>query len=129
MSAILCNKVIPLHDGVVVTDMNFDNQTTNSGLIIGSDDGKSEGIKPRWAKVYAIGKDQHKVKIGDWILVDHGRWTRKIKIKDSTGQEVEIRRVETKSIIMKGEYKPSDVYLGKSNKSTTQTFDFSKPMF
>jgi|688.fasta_scaffold22398_3 hypothetical protein len=129
MSLIKCNKVIPIHDGIIVTDMSFDNQVTDTGIIVGSDDGKSEGIKPRWAKVFAIGKDQTSVKIGDWILVEHGRWTRNVKIEDETGNEYEIRRVEPKSIIMKGDTKPSDVYLGKSNKSTTQTFDFSKPMF
>lgn len=129
MSAITCNKITPLHDGVIVTEMNFDIQTTAGGIIVGSDDGKSEGIKPRWGKVYAIGKDQSDIKVGEWILIEHGRWTRSVKIQDSSGQEIDIRRVETKSIIMKGDYKPADVYLGKSNKSTVQTFDFSDRMF
>ena len=129
MSTIVCNKIVPIHDGVIVTDMNFESQTTETGIIVGSDDGKSEGIKPRWAKVYAIGKDQKDVKIGDWILIEHGRWTRGVNITTETDDEIEIRRVETKSIIMFGAKKPNDVYLGKSNKSTTQTFDFSKPMF
>lgn len=129
MSSIKCNKIIPLHDGVVITEMNFDSQVTDGGIIIGSDDGKSEGIKPRWGKVYAVGKDQSEIKIGDWILVEHGRWTRSISIEDSSGNIFEIRRVETKSIIMKSEVKPSGVYLGKSNKSTQQTFDFSERMF
>lgn len=129
MSVINCNYVKPLHDGVIVTDMNFDIQTTSSGIIVNSDDGKSEGIKPRWAKVYAVGKDQTSIQVDDWILVEHGRWTRQAKIKDSSGIDIEIRRVETKSIILKSKNKPTDVYLGKSNKATTQTFDFSKPMF
>lgn len=129
MSLIHCNTVTPLHDGVIVTEMNFDVQKTAGGIIVGSDDGKSEGIKPRWGKVYAIGKDQHDVKVGDWILVEHGRWTRTLKVVDASGEPVELRRVETKSIILVGDRKPTDVYLGKSNKSTTQTFDFSQPMF
>lgn len=129
MNSISCHEIHPLHDGVIITEMNFDVQTTAGGIIIGSDDGKSEGIKPRWGKVYAIGKDQSDIKIGEWILIEHGRWTRSIKIKDHTGEEFEIRRVETKSIIMKSDTKPNDVYLGKSNKSTTQTFDFSQRMF
>ena len=129
MSVIKCNTVIPLHVGVIICDMNFDVQKTASGIIIGSDDGKSEGIKPRWGKVYSIGKDQKYIKVGDWILIEHGRWTRSLKIQDATGMQVELRRVEVKSIIMIGDEKPTDVYLGKSNKSTTQTFDFSNPMY
>ena len=129
MSIIKCNTVIPLHDGVIVSNMNFDVQKTASGIIVGSDDGKSEGIKPRWAQVYSVGKDQHTIKPGDWILIEHGRWTRSLKIQDASGTEVNLRRVEVKSIIMIGDEKPTDVYLGKSNKSTTQTFDFSNPMY
>lgn len=129
MSSIVCNKLIPLHDGVIVRDMNFGEQTTTSGIVIRSDDGKSEGIKPRWAMVCAVGQEQTKIKVGDWILIEHGRWTRGVTIKDHTGDEYEVRRVETKSIMMISNDKPNDVYLGQSNQSTTQTFDFTKPMF
>lgn len=128
MSAVVCNQVIPLNDGVVVTEMNFDQQTTDTGIIIGSDDGKSEGIKPRWGKVFAIGKDQHDVKVGDWILVDHGRWTRSIDVKIDD-HIYTIRRVETKSILLKSDQKPQDVYLGQSNSSTSQSYDFNIPTF
>lgn len=129
MSAIECNELKPLHDGVIVTDMNFDEQVTQSGIVITSDNGKSEGIKPRWGKVYAIGPDQHDVKIGDWVLVEHGRWTRKLTIKTTGTEPFDVLRVETKSILLTSEYRPDDVYLGQSNASTTQTFDFSSPMF
>lgn len=129
MSAIDCNELIPLHDGVIVTDMNFDEQVTKTGIIITSDNGKSEGIKPRWGKVYAIGPDQHDVKIGDWVLVEHGRWTRKLTIKTPDTEPFDVLRVETKSILLKSDHRPDDVYLGQSNASTTQTFDFSSPMF
>lgn len=128
MKTIKYNSIKPIHDGVLVTDMDFDMVTTQSGIIIQSDDGKSEGIKPRWCKVFAVGKDQHTVKTGDWILVEHGRWTRAINVEDNTGNVYEVRRVETKSIVMITDEKPTDVYFGKSNKSPYQTFDFSKPL-
>jgi co-chaperonin GroES (HSP10) len=129
MSAIKCNKLIPIHDGILVTGMNFDEQTTTSGIIIKSDNGKSEGIKPRWAKVYAVGITQHEVHVGDWLLVEHGRWTRGITIETPDGEELEIRRVENISILMTAGECPSDAYLGQSNQDTRQTFDFSQPMF
>ena len=127
MANIKYNAIKPLHDGVLVTDMEFGETKTDFGIIIQSDDGKSEGIKPRWAKVFAVGKDQHTIKVGDWILVEHGRWTRSLKIEDNSGNVHEVRRVETKSILIISDSKPSDVYFGKSNKSPYQTFDFSKP--
>jgi co-chaperonin GroES (HSP10) len=104
-------KLKPLRDNVLVTDMNFEEQTTASGIIIQSDDGKSHGVKSRWARVWAIGPEQQDVKVGEWIYIDHGRWTRGIKVEDN-GQEIVIRRVETSSILLQADERPSDAYLG-----------------
>ena len=46
---------------VLVTDMNFGEQKTQSGLIIASDDGKTRGIYPRWGKVYSKGPSNKEV--------------------------------------------------------------------
>jgi co-chaperonin GroES (HSP10) len=104
-------KLKPLHDNVLVTDMSFEEQTTASGIIIQSDDGKSHGVKPRWCRVWAIGPEQTDVKVGEWIYVDHGRWTRGIKVEDD-GNEIVIRRVEVSSILLQADERPSDAYLG-----------------
>jgi co-chaperonin GroES (HSP10) len=95
---IVKGKIVPLRDNVLVSDMSFDEQRTATGIIIRSDDGKSEGVKPRWGKVWAIGPEQQDIKLGEWILVEHGRWTRGIKVEDENGNEIVIRMVETKSI-------------------------------
>jgi co-chaperonin GroES (HSP10) len=121
-------KIIPIKDGVIVTDMNFDEQKTASGIIIRSDDGKSEGVKPRWGKVWAIGKDQKDVKVGEWILVEHGRWTRSITVEDENGDEIIIRRVETKSILASADEKPNDISFGVHS-STEQGQTFRPEMF
>ena len=104
-------KLKPLRDNVLVTDMNFEEQTTASGIIIQSDDGKSHGVKSRWARVWAVGPEQQDVKVGEWIYSDHGRWTRGVKVEDN-GQEIVIRRVETSSILLQADERPSDAYLG-----------------
>ena len=57
-------KITPLRDKVMITDMYFGSQTTKSGIFIASDDGKSEGVRPRWGKVWAIGNEQTDVKVG-----------------------------------------------------------------
>jgi co-chaperonin GroES (HSP10) len=121
-------KIVPLRDNVLITDMSFDEQKTASGIIIRSDDGKSEGIKPRWGKVWAVGSEQKDIKVGEWILVEHGRWTRGITVEDESGDEIIIRMVETKSILLSADEKPNDVYTGGMS-STQQGQVFTPDMF
>jgi co-chaperonin GroES (HSP10) len=104
-------KIRALHDDVLVQDMDFGEQTTAGGIIVKSDDGKVHGIKPRWGQVYKVGPDQTDVHPGQWILIEHGRWTRKIKIDDGDGAK-EIQKVEVKSILAVADEKPNDFYLG-----------------
>lgn len=92
-------KLIPLGNNVIVKDMNFDERVTSTGIVLISDDAKNSGIRPRWGQVYAIGRDQKDVSVGQWILVDHGRWTRGIKIEDETGVYT-VRKIDTKDILM-----------------------------
>lgn len=101
-------KIIPLRDNVLVTDMNFDEQKTASGIILRSDDGKTHGVKPRWARVWAIGPEQHDVKVGDWVYIEHGRWTRGTVVKDGD-KEITIRRVDTESILLIADERPEDI--------------------
>ena len=91
-------KIRALHDWVIVSDMDFGEITTAAGLVIRSDNGKTHGIKPRWGKVYCIGPEQKDVKVGDWILIEHGRWTRAMHIDDGDGEK-KIHRVDAKCII------------------------------
>jgi len=104
-------KIRALHDWVIVSDMDFGEMVTSSGLVIQSDNAKAHGIKPRWGKVYCIGPDQKDVKVGDWILVEHGRWTRAMHINDGE-REVKVHRVEVKSIMAQSDERPNDFYIG-----------------
>lgn len=104
-------KIVPLQDNVLITDMSFEEQKTSSGIVILSDDGKTHGVKPRWGKVWAIGPDQKDVKVGDWVLVEHGRWTRSVKVKDND-KEILIRRVDVSNILLISDERPTDVYIG-----------------
>ncbi len=103
-------KIRPILDHVIVQDMEFGEQKTKSGIIIVDDDGKQHGIKPRWAKVYAVGHKQEDVKPGDWILVEHGRWTRGHHIELEDGSNITLRRVDVDAIIASSDKKPSDTY-------------------
>ena len=105
--------LLPLNSNVLVTEMNFDEQKTASGIIIRSDDGKAHGVKPRWCKVWAVGPAQKSVQVGEWILVEHGRWTRGVTVKEPSGEEIIVRRVDPENILMAADERPSDVYLGQ----------------
>lgn len=97
---------------VLVTDMHFGEQVTKGGIILGNDDGKTRGIYPRWAKVYSKGPtNTDPYEIGEWILIEHGRWTRGIKLDTEDG-EIEIRMVETESILAYSDEKPNSVQIG-----------------
>lgn len=97
----------PLNDSVIVSDMQFDVRTLSSGIILLNDNGTTQGIRPRWGQVYAVGPDQHDVKVGQWICVAHGRWTRGIDIEDEEGKRT-IRRVDPSDILMVSDTQPND---------------------
>lgn len=101
------NKLTPLGDSVLVTEMNFKERFTSGGIVLLNDDGKTAGIRPRWGQVYAVGPDQLDISVGEWICVAHGRWTRGIVIEDATGKHT-IRRVDPKDILMSSDTKPND---------------------
>lgn len=94
------DSIKPIRDHVMIVDMNFESRTSAGGIILNSDNGKDSGIRPRWGRVYAVGSEQTDVKPGEWILVEHGRWTRGFELEDGQGQVVVARFVETKAIMM-----------------------------
>lgn len=90
--------IMPIKDHVIVTDMNFGERQLSSGLVLLGDDAKSSGIRPRWAKVYAVGPEQQDVVPEQWVLVEHGRWTRGIKVQID-GAEFVVRRIDADAIM------------------------------
>ena len=103
--------LIPIRDHVIVEEMEFGEQITKGGIIIQSDDGKTMGVKPRWGRVYAVGPQQQDVNVGDWILMEHGRWTRGMSVEDETGKLQTLRRIDVDAILLVSDEKPGDVYV------------------
>ena len=97
----------PLNDSVIVGDMVFDERITTGGIVLLNDNGKSLGIRPRWGRVYAVGPEQHDVRVGEWVCIAHGRWTRGIDIEDESGQQT-LRRVDPKDILIQTDELPND---------------------
>ena len=92
-------SISPMNDTVIVHGMTFDQRITNGGIVLLNDDMKSAGIRPRWAQVYAVGPTQTDIKVGQYILISHGRWTRGVKIDDGNGEKT-IRKVDNKDILL-----------------------------
>jgi co-chaperonin GroES (HSP10) len=104
-------NILPLKDKVFISDMEFGEQKTSSGLYIPSANGKASGISPRWGKVWAVGPEQKDVQLGEWILVEHGRWTRTIDVEQDDGSVLEVRMIDGDAIMMSSNEKPAeDIY-------------------
>jgi len=100
-------QVTAILDHVLVEDMEFSERITKHGIVILNDNGKSYGIRPRWGKVYAVGPDQTDVAAGQWVMVEHGRWTRGFEITKG-GADMVLRRVDVNDIILVSDSRPDD---------------------
>ena len=98
---IVAKRIHPLRDNVLATDMEFGDRKTKGGILLPADDMEQRGIRPRWCRVLAVGPDNQDVKPGEWIFVEHGRWTRGFDMTDpDTDETITVRMIEPKAIIM-----------------------------
>jgi co-chaperonin GroES (HSP10) len=119
-------KVRPIHNRVIVSNMEFGEQVTQGGIIIASDDGKDRGIKPRWGQVVSKGRDnKDPYEIGDWILVEHGRWTRGFEVEMEDGTVETMRTVEAESVLGWQPETPENILFG--DKTDAGSPDLAKP--
>lgn len=102
----------PLRDTVLVSEMNFEHRVTTSGIILPSDDGKNSGIRPRWGRIYAIGPDQKDVKVGQYVCIAHGRWTRGIDVVNESGEKSTVRKVDNDDILLVSDEPVTDDTMG-----------------
>lgn len=101
-------KLHPLHDNVLVRDMSFEGRQLQSGIFLLGDDGKTDGIRPRWAQVYAVGPEQKDVVPGQWILIEHGRWSRGIEVEIDE-EKFTLRRVDPDCIMFVSDQEPDNI--------------------
>jgi co-chaperonin GroES (HSP10) len=102
----------PLRDRVLFSDMEFGEEITKGGIILKSDNGKADGIKPRWGRVWAIGPEQTEVKVGEWILLEHGRWSRAAEYENEDGTITKIQLADNDAIMMVSDEKPGSEITG-----------------
>ena len=99
------HDITPLKKRILVSHMHFGETKSKGGIILVDDDGSAGGIHPRWAKVYAIGNQQDDVKVGQWLMVAHGRWSRAFKVAKD-GVELEVRMIDENDILLVSDDEP-----------------------
>ena len=100
------SEIQPIGKRVLVCRMRFGDIKTKGGIILLDDDGKEQGIHPRWCQAYAVGPKQQDVRVGQWLLVAHGRWTRGM-IVEKDGEKQEVRMVDENDILLISDEEPS----------------------
>jgi co-chaperonin GroES (HSP10) len=100
-------SVRALHDHVIVSDLQVGERISRGGIVLLDDNAKSTGIRPRWAQVHVVGAKQTDVEPGQWVLVEHGRWTRGFKLENDQGVERTVYRVDVDAILAVSDQKPT----------------------
>lgn len=101
----------PIRDRVLLKNLDKGKKTTKGGVIVLDDSKMSageRGIRPRWAQVYAVGPEQESVVAGQWVLMEHARWTESMTV-DIDGEETEIWMGDPEAMLGTSETKPDDV--------------------
>ena len=102
------NKLRAIQDRIIVEGIDTGSRISKGGIFIMDDELKERGIRPRWGKVYAVGPKSQGINVGDWVLVEHGRWTRGLRIVDDEGNKRLIRMVDPNCVMAVHESQPDD---------------------
>lgn len=89
----------PLKANVFVTDLDSGLHMTAGGIIRPDDNMSETGIRSRWARVWAIGPEVKDLAVGEWVYVEHARWTNSIDIDLPSGR-VRVWRVDWPNAVM-----------------------------
>ena len=109
-------RVRPRTDNIFCIEGDFGDKTTESGIIVKATIGKSEGVTPRWFKVFDVGPDIDYLKPGQWVYVEYGRWTEGFKIPqdDRLDPDQKIWKVEPSACMLVSDIDPSSSTLNIS---------------
>lgn len=102
------DDITPVKGHVLVINMEKGERVSRGGIIITDDNGKDRGIRPRWAQIYKVGKDVTDMSPGEWILIEHGRWTHGVDMADPNNSEntLYVQRADTSAILLISDEQP-----------------------
>jgi hypothetical protein len=105
-------KLRAIRDNILCTDGDFGDKVTAGGLIVKSTIGKSEGIVPRWFRVFEVGSDIDWIEPGQWVYVEYGRWTEAVEVEDerfdTENNKKKIWKVDPNACLLVSDEAPSD---------------------
>jgi len=111
-------KVRAIRDNILCVDGDFGDQVTGAGIIVKSTIGKSDGITPRWFKVFEVGPDIDWISENDWVYVEYGRWTESITVQDerfdTDDNTQEVWKVDPKACLAVSSTKPHTLNISGS---------------
>ena len=99
-------KIRALPTKILATEMERGEQKSRGGIVLLDDNGKVEGVRARWMQVFAKGVEvTDEIQEGDWIYVDHGRWTRGMDIQEGD-KTVTLWGIDPDAILLVSSEKP-----------------------
>jgi|TARA_B100001248_G_scaffold81197_1_gene59026 co-chaperonin GroES (HSP10) len=107
-------KIRPLRNKILVKSIDQGERKSKGGIILPSADLVEQGaggIRPRWAEVYAVGSEIDYLKPGDFVLMEHGRWTKGVQVEDE-GEEFDLRVADPDGILGTSDGRPGDIQDG-----------------
>ena len=103
-------KLRPLKDKILIHNLEKGLRILSSGIVLLNDDGKQHGIRARQAQVYEVGPEIDYLKKDDWVLVEHGRWSRGLELEN----DLTVYTADNASILATSDQKPGDGIVGTS---------------
>jgi hypothetical protein len=92
-TSIKADSFRPIKDNVFVSDLESGPTITAGGIIRPDDNMSATGIRPRWGRVWAIGPDIKDIVVGEWVYIEHARWTNAIDMELADGK-IRVWKVE-----------------------------------
>jgi hypothetical protein len=90
----------PLRDKIIGKMIDqFGIKQTTGGLFVSEVAGSEVSVRPRWFLITHVGPDQEDVSVGDYALVDNGRWTKGIDFYGTGLNEDRIFYLDNKGIM------------------------------
>lgn len=90
----------PAKGKIFVTEMDEGDKKTAGGIILRDDLGTETGIRPRWGRVAIVAPDIDYVVPGEWVLVEHGRWTQRIPLEVEGEEPINIWMIDPEAIMI-----------------------------
>lgn len=100
-------KIKALRNKILAINIERGQTTSYGGILLLDDSLKKEGIYARWMQVYSIGSEvTDDIQEGNWIFVEHGRWTRVMRILMDDNSELELWGIDPDSVLLVSNERP-----------------------